>query len=89
MAKDKKPEAPPTEVYVETPVIPDVKMAGMPSDFLELLKHVVHIARSEAKPIAAKVNPTNIFVLRLEAIAQAAEDYMALCEERGHRGLPE
>ena len=51
------------------------------------LELVIASCGAHASEVALKVNPTNIFALRYEALATAAQDLIDLFAERGHTGI--
>ena len=83
--KKVEPKAKPKAVHVEIPAEPAFEQfdACLQSD-LEL---VIASCVAHASEVALKVNPTNIFALRYEALATAAQDLIDLFAERGHTGI--
>lgn len=52
------------------------------------LERVIASCEVHAKRVADAVNPTNIFVLRYQTLAEAAAALIALISTRGHTGVP-
>ncbi len=53
-----------------------------------LLKAVIASCEARAEEISAVVNPTNVYVLVLQKIADGCKVLLELYAERGHTGIP-
>lgn len=77
------------EPKVEAVEAPKVAVKGEPVDHNEMLRHQAHIIREDAADLIARgCDPTSPFILKRFDIANAIDAFLALCEERGHRGIP-
>ena len=75
------------EALVEAPA-PEPTLVGVPTDHHELLRHVAHISREHAELAAQQAgDSTSQFAVKRRAIADAIDEFLKLCEERGHRGI--
>lgn len=53
------------------------------------LRNLAAACRKRGEAIGKAVNPTNIFVTRLNIIAEQCDELIEMMQERGHRGIPE